>query len=108
MGKLCGGKRVGVGITVHGMLASEGYESEYSTAVRLKFDDEKPMSQTWGIADSHDALFPFGREKQFLNQLMQHKKLILEFSYYQQAPRTVAFEISGLAPKMKLDSFVVQ
>ena len=83
-GKLCGGKHVGVGVTVHGMLASEGYESEYSTPVRLKFDEEKPLSQTWGISDSHDTLFPYGREKQFLNQIMQHNKLVLEFSYYEK------------------------
>jgi hypothetical protein len=57
------------------MLASLGYESEYSTPVRLKFDDDRPLRQTWGISDSHDTLFPFGREKQFLTQLMQHNKL---------------------------------
>jgi len=107
-GKLCGGKHVGVGVTVHGMLASEGYESEYSTAVRLKLDDEKPLSQTWGISDSHDTLFPYGREKQFLNQIMQHNKLVLEFSYYEKSARTVTFDLSGLADKMKAENLAVQ
>jgi hypothetical protein len=100
-GTLCGGKTIGVGITVHGMLASVGYESEYSTPVRLKFDDDKPVSQTWGISDSHDALFPSGKEGQFLSQLIQHNKLVLEFSYYEKAARTVTFDITGLADKMK-------
>ena len=107
-GKLCGGKHVGVGVTVHGMLASEGYESEYSTPVRLKFDEEKPLSQTWGISDSHDTLFPYGREKQFLNQIMQHNKLVLEFSYYEKSARTVTFDLSGLADKMKGQNLTVQ
>jgi len=102
-GKLCGGRHVGVALNVHGMVQPLGYETgeEYSTAVRLRFDDEKPARQTWGIADSHDALFPYGREKQFLTQLTKHDKLILEFSYYEKAARTVTFEISGLADKMK-------
>lgn len=106
-GKLCGGKHVSVGVTVHGMLASKGYDSEYSTSVRLKFDDDKPMSQTWGISDSHDTLFPDGREEQLLAQLTQHNKLILEFSYYEKAARTVTFDLAGLADKMKLDNVEV-
>ncbi len=90
------------------MVASQGYDSEYSTAVRLKFDDEKPLRQTWGISDDHRMLFPFGRERQFLNQLTQHRKLVLEFSYYEQAARTVTFNLSGLADKMKSEALIVQ
>jgi hypothetical protein len=100
-GKLCGNKSVGVGVTVHGMVQPMDYDSEYSTPVRVKFDDDRPSRQTWGIADSHDALFPHGREELFLLQLLAHKKLILEFSYYERAPRTLTFEISGLEDKMK-------
>jgi hypothetical protein len=102
-GKFCGGDSVALGVDVHGIVEPLGYETgeEYSTAVRLKFDDEKPVRETWGIADSHDALFPYGHEKRFLSQLLQHEKLILEFSYYEKAARTVTFEISGLAAKMK-------
>lgn len=78
-----------------------GCPFQYDTDVRFRLDDEKPIHQTWGIADSHDAIFPFGHERQFLSQLIKHKKLILEFSYYERAPRTISFEISGLAEKMK-------
>lgn len=106
-GKLCGGQHVGVGVTVHGMVAPLNFESEYSTQVRLKFDDDKPLRQTWGISDSHDTLFPHGRERQFLTQLTQHNKLVLEFSYYEKAARTVTFDISGLASKMKSETLGV-
>jgi hypothetical protein len=106
--KLCGGRHVGVGVAVHGMLASKGYESEYTTPVRLKLDDEKPLSQTWGIADSHEMLFPYGREKQFVAQLAQHNKLVLEFSYYEKSARTVTFDLSGLADKMKAENLAVR
>jgi hypothetical protein len=100
-GRLCRNKRVGVGVTVHGMIDPVSTESQYHTPVRIKFDDDKPSRQTWGIADSHDALFPAGREEQFLLQLLEHKKLILEFSYYEKAPRTLTFELSGLEDKLK-------
>jgi hypothetical protein len=108
-GKLCAGSVViKVGVAVHGMVASGGYESQYSTPVRLKFDDENPLHQTWGIADSHEMLFPSGREKQFMSQLLQHNKVVLEFSYYEKAPRTVTFDTSGLADKMKSENLTVQ
>jgi len=100
-GRLCSGKSVGVAVEVHGIVKPISSEEDYSTSVRLKFDDEKAVSQTWGIADSHDALFPYGKEKQFLIQLLRHNKLVLEFSYFEKAPRTVSFELMGLMDKMK-------
>jgi hypothetical protein len=106
--RLCGGKSIGVGITVHGMVAPLGYESEYSTPVRMKFDDDKAIRQTWGISDDHDTLFPEGRERQFVDDLSQHNKLVLEFSYYEKAARTVTFEVAGLAEKMKSEGLVAR
>jgi hypothetical protein len=91
------------------MVEPAGYgsdEEDSSTSVRLRFDEEKLARQTWGITEDHEALYPSGHQKQFLCQLMQHKKLVLEFSYYEQAPRTVIFDLSGLADKMKSDSLV--
>jgi hypothetical protein len=107
-GKLCGEHHVRVGVTVHGMLSSKGYEAEYSTPVRLKLDEEKPLSQTWGISDDHDTLFPYGREKQFLGELMEHNKMVLEFSYYEKSARTVTFDLPGLADKMKAENLTGQ
>jgi hypothetical protein len=108
-GRLCSGRTVGVALDVHGMVEPAGYgsdEEDSSTSVRLRFDEEKLARQTWGITEDHEALYPSGHQKQFLCQLMQHKKLVLEFSYYEQAPRTVIFDLSGLADKMKSDSLV--
>ena len=62
-GKLCGGNNVSVGVKVGGMVAPMNYERSKDTSVRLRFDDEKPVNQVWGISDSNDALFPFGHEK---------------------------------------------
>jgi hypothetical protein len=99
-GRLCGGQHVKVGVKVHGMVDPVSTDSEYSTAVRVKFDDEKPLRQTWGISDGRDMLFPNGHEKEFVAELKRHGKLILEFNYYEKAPRTVTFELSGLTDKM--------
>jgi hypothetical protein len=107
-GKVCGGKSIGVGVEVHEMVAPLDDESEYSTPARLKFDDEKPLRQVWGISDDHDMLFPHGHEAAFVNQLTQHNKLVLEFSYFEKAPRSVTFDLSGLANKMKSENLVAQ
>jgi hypothetical protein len=100
-GKLCGNNSVGVGVTVHGMVDPVNYESRFSTPVRLRFDEDKPSRQTWGITDSQEALFPHGGQNQFLLQLIRHKTLVLEFSYYEKAPRTVTFDLSGLNDSLK-------
>ena len=100
-GKLCGGDIVGVGVTVHGMVSPLSYDSHHRTPVRLKFDDERPARETWGISDDKETLFPYGHEKQFLSELITHRKLILEFSYYEKAPTTITFELSGLGAQMK-------
>jgi hypothetical protein len=100
-GKLCGHDIVGVGVTVNGMVAPLDYEHEHESSVRVKFDEEKPTRQTWGISDNHESLFPRRREKPFLAELLKHNKLILEFSYYEKVPETVTFELAGLGEKMK-------
>ena len=46
--------------------------------------------------------------KQFLDQIMQHNKLVLEFSYYEKSARTVTFDLQGLADKMKTENLAVQ
>jgi hypothetical protein len=103
--KLCGHRAVGVGVTVNGMLQpSSGLN--YATPVRLKFDDEQAARQTWGISDDHDTLFPSGREKQFFSQLLGHNKLVLEFSYYQKAPRTITFDLAGLSDTLQTNALL--
>jgi hypothetical protein len=100
-GRLCGGQAVAIGIRVHEMLASANYQEEYSTPVRIRFDDDSPTRQTWGISDDHEVLFPYGLEKQFGQELLAHNKLIVEFSYYEKAPRTVMFDLTGLDNAMR-------
>ncbi|MFZ1006896.1 MAG: hypothetical protein WAN65_08675 [Candidatus Sulfotelmatobacter sp.] len=94
--------RVGLGIFTDEMVAPVGGEfGEYETHVRIRFDDEQPLSQVWAISDDHKALFPHHREAQFLAQILKHKKLALEFAYYEHVPHVATFDLTGLADDMK-------
>jgi hypothetical protein len=108
-GRLCSGRTVGVAIDVHGMVEPAGYgpDEDSSTNVRLRFDNEKIVHQMWDITEDHDALYPSGNENLFLNQLTHHNELLLEFSYYEKAPRTVTFDLTGLSEKMMMDSLKI-
>ena len=91
-------KHVGARVDVGGFVAGSDGDGG---SVRLKFDDEKPTRESWGVADSHDALFPFRNESYFLARLLKHKTLAFEFSYYEKAAQTVTFNIAGLADAMR-------
>lgn len=96
-GSLCGHDAVGAGIVGHTMIEPVDYgDNNHETAVRVRFDDEKPSRQTWGISDSQECLFPFGHEKQFVRELLRHKTLYVEFAYLNESRRTVSFQLDGL------------
>jgi hypothetical protein len=102
-GKPCGGESVTVGFRVHGMVRSLDDDNQYWTAVRFRFDKEQLIKEHWTIADSREAFGPPSGKKVhlFLSQLLQHEKLILEFSYDEHSPRTLTFDLPGLAERMK-------
>ncbi len=96
-GTLCGGGSVGAGIFGNNVIEPLDYEDySHSTAVRIRFDGEKPTRQTWGISDDRECLYPSGHEKQFVRELLKHKTLYVEFSYLNETPRTVSFQVEGL------------
>lgn len=94
-GKLCGGTSIGARIDVDGFVSSD------SGSVRLKYDEGQPIRQQWSASDSHDSLFPYGREKQFFVGLLNHKRLYFEFRKYEEAPQVVTFVIEGLPDAMQ-------
>lgn len=94
-GKLCSSRSIGARIDVDGFVSSD------SGSVRLKYDDGQPIRQRWSASDSHNSLFPYGREKQFLAALLGHKQLYFEFSKYEEAEQVVTFDVAGLADAMK-------
>ena len=94
-GKLCGGTSISARIDVDGFVSSD------DRAVRLKYDDGQAIRQQWSRSDSHDSLYPSGRERQFLAGLLNHKRLYFEFSKYEEAPQVVTFVIEGLPDAMQ-------
>jgi hypothetical protein len=94
-GKLCGGSSIGARVDVDGFISSDG------SSVRLKYDDGKPSREHWAGSDNHNAIFPYGRDKQLLFNLLKHHTLYFEFSNYEEAPKVVTFEVAGLADAMK-------
>ena len=99
-GKPCGGDTMAIAFDVHGWVRSLDSDTQYKTSVRFRFDSELLKKQVWTIADSREALGP-PSGKVFILQLSQHQQLILEFSYDEHSPRTLTFDLPGLAEKMK-------
>lgn len=50
----------------------------YHRKVRVKFDDEEPIAEHWGITDDHKGLTPPHTEV-FVSELKKHKRLMVEF-----------------------------
>jgi hypothetical protein len=63
--------------------------------VRVRFDDEKAVRQSWGIADSHEAIFPHS-QKAFIASIKKHKTLWVEFGCASYDNDTVFYDIDGL------------
>jgi hypothetical protein len=54
----------------------DGYS--YRRQVRVRFDDEKPQVEAWGIVDSHHAIYQRGPKAAFIDRLKKHKKFTIE------------------------------
>ena len=74
--------------------------------VRIRFDhaqwqpdDEQIQPQVWREASDHRVLYapyPIGLAK----RLSQAERFLFEYSTFQQQPRTIVFNVSGLAEKL--------
>jgi len=95
-GKLCGGSNAGVFVTSPCWV--EGGEEEFThhkRRVRLRFDEDKFLVETWGISDDHRGIFPFS-PKNFISSLKRHKVLAVEFGCARYDSDVVTFYIDGL------------
>jgi hypothetical protein len=99
-GKLCGGTSMAIAFRVDGWVQSINDETRYKTSVRFRFDSEPLKKEVWTIADNREAFGPPAK-KVFLSQLLQHRQIILEFSYDERSALTLTFDLSGLADMMK-------
>jgi hypothetical protein len=72
-----------------------GEDRHYERQVRLKFDEDKFLVQSWGITDDHHGIFPYS-PKTFVSNLQRHKVFLLEFGCARWDSDVVTFDIRGL------------
>jgi len=92
-GKLCD-----VGVFVTSPCWVEGGEelgTRYKRRVRLRFDEDKFLVETWAISDDHRGIFPFSPTN-FISTLKRHKVLAVEFGCARYDSDVVTFYIDGL------------
>lgn len=67
------------------------------TYIRVKFDDEEPITWSMGEAadGSSDVLF-FNNESKFYNKLKKSSKVVLEIPFYQNGKKQFTFNTAGL------------
>ncbi|SNS33848.1 zinc-ribbon domain-containing protein [Granulicella rosea] len=79
-----------------------GYDD---TSVRIRFDDERPVRQSWSRSSDYHALFA-SNPRQFVAKLQASKKLYLEYHPYQKVAETISFDVSGLTlPQSFFESY---
>jgi hypothetical protein len=75
--------------------------SNWNRRIRVKFDDDKPAVETWGITDDRKALYPHN-DQVFLARLRKHKQLMLEFGCSSSDPgEVITLKIEGLQEVLK-------
>lgn len=68
----------------------------YHRKIRVKFDDDKPLVENWGISDDHKGLFP-PSPLAFVAELKKHKFLMVEFGCDRSDPGDViTLSVQGL------------
>jgi hypothetical protein len=86
-GKLCGHGNVPVFLTSPCWI--DGNEAgSYYRKMRVKFDDDRPIAENWGITDDHKALFPLRRQA-FVTEVKKHRTLMVEFGCDRSDPGDV-------------------
>lgn len=64
--------------------------------IQVKFDDQKPTKEVWGITDDNKGLVP-PRPRAFVGQLNKHKTMMVQFGCDRSDPgEVVTLDINGL------------
>jgi hypothetical protein len=95
-GRLCHGSSVGVYVTSPCWVdGGEELGTRYKRRVRLRFDEDKFLVETWGISDDHHGIYPYS-PKNFISSLKRHKRLAVEFGCARYDSDVVTLDIQGL------------
>ncbi len=71
-----------------------------SGSVRIRFDDSVPVRQTWTESTSNTALFAPDAVT-FARKLESAKFFLIEFTPFEESPRTLNFEVSNLGSNLQ-------
>jgi hypothetical protein len=86
---------------------TEDIVDDESASVRIKFDDGKPVKQTWSRSTDYRAVFspdPFG----LITRLQGSKRFYIEYQPYQKVADTIIFNVAGLAPHLPQAEMALQ
>lgn len=75
-----------------------GLYNQYT--VRLRFDNNKPISQRWSGSTDNTALFA-PQSTKLAKQINKSEKMLFEFTPFQMSPQVVEFDVKGLEPYLK-------
>jgi hypothetical protein len=95
----CRKRRPELVINLGGPLQNE-YGEYDSYAVRIRFDDGKPVTQRWTGATNNEAVFS-PNPAQLVKQLSKTNTLYFEFTPFERTATTVTFHVSGLKEKFE-------
>lgn len=68
-----------------------------TTRVLTRFDQDKATTNRWSISTDSKATFVLGNHIQFIKKIMNHKKLLVQITPYNESPIMAFFDIEGLA-----------
>jgi invasion protein IalB len=71
-----------------------------SGSVRIRLDQSAPMSQEWSRSTDYKALFAPDAIA-FSRKLRQAKTFLFEFTPFQERPRDISFDLSGLDSRLQ-------
>jgi len=71
------------------------------TSVLTRMDKDKAVTKTWSISTDTKAIFVRGSDIRFAKELMQHEKLLVQLTPYNDNPVTFEFGIGGLSEAIK-------
>jgi type VI secretion system protein VasI len=87
----CMNKKTDLYIATDGM-----YLGSKRQKVRLKFDNNKPFKKYWSSSVDGTALFNDHKTISLIKNMMQHNKMVVEFTPYGLTPVQSKFNIYGL------------
>ena len=76
----------------------EGYDD--GVMIRIRYDKEEPKEYFMNEATSLDAAF-FVYPMEFIKEALRHKKMLVEFTPFQQGPTAVLFNLTEMKPQAK-------